>query len=195
MKIGLLLTSLGALRLSPVKLPRLGPPVACAPTGELDPKQALAELGGLVEQVKEVWTEGKSWSVEQRAERRRALVASYVRVFAPALAFSGVQLSLTLGAFVVALLSLSVSGRGYDDILGLADGLPPVRDALGSIDSSWGNAAIALLLVELAAPLLIPVAATLTPAATGKLRAQLGEWNLDEDGLNARIEAVLDRTS
>ena len=34
-----------------------------------------------------------------------------------------------------------------------------------------------------------------TPAATANLQAQLTEWNLDAEGLNARIEEVLEKTT
>eukprot|EP00965_Chrysotila_dentata_P017100 568031-Pleurochrysis_carterae.AAC.2 len=42
-------------------------------------------------QVGELWSQGSSWDVEKRTARRRELVATYLRVFAPAVAFSGVQ--------------------------------------------------------------------------------------------------------
>jgi hypothetical protein len=142
-----------------------------------------------------LWTEGKTWSAEERVERRRSIVATYVRVFAPAMAFSGTQLALTLGAFAVALVILGVSGVGYTSIAEAADGVPLLGDALAKIDPSWGNAAIALLLVELSAPLLLPIAAALTPGATKACSTKLEEWGLDADGLNARIEKVLEETS
>ena len=69
----------------------------------IDPKQAIAELGSLVTQIQEVWTEGRNWSLEERASRRRDIVTSYVRVFAPAVAFSGVQLGITFAVFAFVL--------------------------------------------------------------------------------------------
>ncbi len=133
-------------------------PVACAPapvddaaaaTGakeeELSPQQAVKELGSLFEQVKAVWVDGKTWSADERVERRRAIVTSYVRVFAPAVSFSGVQLSLSLGWLAFLFVALSASGLGYDSILSLTEGLPPLHDALGAIDPGWGNLAIALV--------------------------------------------------
>ena len=142
-----------------------------------------------------LWTEGKTWSAEERVERRRAIVATYVRVFAPAMAFSGTQLALTLGAFAIALVFLGLSGVGYASVADAAEGVPLLGDLLGKVDPSWGNAAIALALVELSAPLLIPLAAALTPGATEALSSKLEEWGLDADGLNARIEKVLEETS
>ena len=73
--------------------------------------------------------------------------------------------------------------------------LPPLRSALEQLDPAWGNAAIALLAVELSAPLLIAATLAATPAATANLQAQLTEWNLDAEGLNARIEEVLEKTT
>ena len=97
------------------------------PAAPMDPRKAVEELGSLVKQVQELWTEGKTWSVEERASRRRALVSSYVAVFAPAVAFSGVQLSLSIGSFLLALLGLKISGRGYADVVTLSGAFPPLQ--------------------------------------------------------------------
>ena len=66
---------------------------------------------------------------------------------------------------------------------------------LDKLDESWGDAAIALLLIELSAPLLIAAALAASPAATTALQAKLLEMNLDADGLDARIEKVLADTT
>lgn len=167
---------------------------APAPPAPIDPRKAVEELGALVEQVKEVWSpEAKQWSLEERASRRRQIVTTYVAVFAPAVSFSGVQLSLSLGGFLIFLLGLKITGRGYADIVSLASVLPPLQGLLDKVDDSWGDAAIALLLIELSAPVLLAAALALTPTATEKLQAKLVEWDLDADGLNARIEKVCAR--
>ena len=103
--------------------------VPVPPAAPMDPRKAVEELGSLVKQVQELWTEGKTWSIEERASRRRALVSSYVAVFAPAVAFSGVQLSLSIGSFLLALLGLKISGRGYADLVSLSGALPPLQVA------------------------------------------------------------------
>ena len=161
----------------------------------IDPRKAVEELGGLLEQIKVLWTESASWSADERVERRRELINTYVRVFAPALAFSGTQVAISLGAFLTVLLGLQLGGRGYADVYRLSGALPPLRSALEQLDPAWGNAAIALLAVELSAPLLIAATLAATPAATANLQAQLTEWNLDAEGLNARIEEVLEKTT
>lgn len=127
--------------------------------------------------------------------RRRAIVESYVRVFAPALAFSATQLGLTLAAFFSILLALGISGRGFADVENLAAGLPLLPGLLDKVDPSWGNAAIALVLVEVLAPFLLPVAVAASPPVATALQAKLESWGLDADGLNARIEKVLEDTS
>ena len=169
--------------------------VAAVDDRPIDPKEALAELGELVEQIKVLWTEGKTWDAETRTEKRRGIVSTYVRVFAPAMAFSGTQLGLTLGAFSLFLIVLGVTGLGFDALQEASAGVPLLGEALQKVDPAWGNAAIALVLVEVCAPVLIPLAAALTPKATEALSAKLVEWNLDADGLNARIEKVLQDTS
>ena len=175
---------------------------SCAPVdgvepaaAPIDPRKAVEELGGLLEQIKVLWTESASWSADERVERRRELINTYVRVFAPALAFSGTQVAISLGAFLTVLLGLQLGGRGYADVYRLSGALPPLRSALEQLDPAWGNAAIALLAVELSAPLLIAATLAATPAATANLQAQLTEWNLDAEGLNARIEEVLEKTT
>ena len=213
MHVGLLLAILpccASLSVSPTLRPikqrtRSRELCACSPLSEpaevkvpaepINPKQALEELGELTKQIQVLWSEGKTWTPEQRVERRREIVGTYVRVFAPAMAFSGVQLLLTLGIFAVVLLGLNLSGRGYVDAVELLDGVPFLGDLLQKIEPSWGNAAIALAMVEVLAPVLIPLAALATPAATSSLQAKLTEWGLDADGLNKKIEDLLERTT
>lgn len=155
----------------------------------------MEELGALTEQIKELWTDGKTWDVQTRVEKRRVIVETYVRVFAPALAFSGVSLAVSLSAFTVVLIALGVSGRGYADIAGLATAVPFLGDALQQIDAGWGNAAIALLLVEVAAPVLLPIVALATPAATEALQAKLEAAGFDAEGINARMGKLLGETA
>ena len=176
-----------------VPIPPPAPPAA--PAAPMDPRKAVEKLGSLVQQVQEVWTEGGKWSTEERASRRRQIVTTYVEVFAPAVAFSGIQLALSLSGFLFFLLGLKVSGRGYADLVGLASVLPPLQGLLDQLDDSWGDAAVALLLIELAAPLLLAAALAASPAATAAVEAKLLEWGLDADGLNGRIEKVLDDTT
>jgi hypothetical protein len=91
----------------------------CAAAGEeepLDPRKALEGVGDLLQQVKSFWTDGPSWSAAERNQRQRELVTQYFRVFVPAVAFSGVQLTLSLGTFAISLLALNLSHRGYDDL-------------------------------------------------------------------------------
>ena len=175
-----------------------GPQATAAPEPPLEPlspQNALEELGPLLEQVKLLWTEGSTWSAEERVERRRDIVEKYVRVFAPALAFSAAQLGLTGCVFVVVLIALGVSGRGFNDLASALSGLPLVGDLVEKVDPAWGNAAIALVLVEVSAPFLLPVAAAITPGMSASLQAKLEGWGLDADGLNARIEKVLKDTT
>lgn len=172
--------------------------VACAPPPStadaedekpIDPKDAIKELGALSEQIKVLWTEGKTWDAETRTERRREIVKTYVKVFAPAIAFSGSQLAVTFVAFLVYLTVIGASGLGFDTLQAAGADVPVLGDLLTKVDPAWGNAAIALVLIEVSAPLLIPAAALLTPKATEALSAKLKESGLDAEGLNAKIEA------
>lgn len=154
---------------------------------KIDPKDAMKELGKLLEIVKEIQTDGPSWSAEKLTEKRSFFVKAYVRVFAPAIAFSGTQLLLTLGAFAVYLMGLNFSGTGYTNLQNLGSSVPFVGDAIATIEPSWGNAAIALLLAEISAPVLIPIGAILTPRATEALEGKLVDWGLDADGINKKL--------
>ena len=175
--------------------------VACAPPPAvaeiedddrpIDPKEAVKEIGALADQIKVLWTEGKTWDAETRTVKRREIVKQYVRVFAPAMAFSGCQLSVTFAAFFLYLVVLGASGLGFDAVQEAGAGVPLLGDLLAKVDPSWGNAAIALVLVEVSAPLLIPAAALLTPKATESFEAKLKEWGFDAEGLNAKLEKNL----
>jgi len=156
----------------------------------MSPQAAVEEMGSLLEQVKLVWTEGSSWSPEERASRRRDLVETYVRVFAPALSFSFAQLSLSLSVFLLTLLSLNLSGRGYADIADLVAGFPVVPDLLAKVDPGWGNVAIALVIIEVLSPLLLPVAAAATPSLSAALQRKLEELGFDAEGLDAQLAKV-----
>lgn len=176
---------------------RLCAPAASVAPGDepIDPRRALEEFGSLLGQVKELNSEWKNWTPDERSERRRAVVSTYVRVFAPAVAFSGVQLGISLAALALVLSGLNLSGRGYADVAALCEPVPFLRGALEKLDPTLGNAAIALLAVELSAPALIAAALLFAPAATRALEARLSTWNLDADGLNERIERILGETA
>ena len=57
----------------------LDPSIAAAVAAPIDPQQAVKELGGLLEQIKELWTEGSTWGAEERIERRRELFRDLAR--------------------------------------------------------------------------------------------------------------------
>ena len=161
----------------------------------IDPRKAVEEMGLLMKQVQTMQAEGKTWTPEERTDRRRELVNTYVRVFAPALAFSGTQLALTFGAILFVYGALSVSGRGYNDALALSESFAPLHDAIEGIGPGYGNGAVGFVIVEALGPLLLPVALALTPPSTAALQKKLNSWGLDADGLNRRIEKVLKETS
>jgi len=154
--------------------------VAASEEAPLDPRAALDEVGTLLEKVRELWTDGSSWSAEERAVRQRELVDQYFRVFVPAVAFSGVQLGLSLAAFGTLLAALNLSHRGYDDVARLAEAFAPLAPLVDAINPTLGNAAIALAGVELLAPLLIAASLAAAPAAAASLKARLEGWGLPD---------------
>ena len=189
--LSLVIGTTTGLRAGPLRCPVDPDRPAVSTKPPIDPQAAVAELGKLTGQIQVLWTEGKTWGPEQRATKRSEIVESYVRVFAPALAFSGAQLAISGAVLVAVLLALGVSGRGYADIASLGAGVPLLGDALAQVGPGWGNFAIALLFVELAAPATIPLALLITPAWTESLSGWLTEKGFDADGLNAKIAKAL----
>uniref|UniRef100_A0A7S2IHD4 Uncharacterized protein n=1 Tax=Haptolina brevifila TaxID=156173 RepID=A0A7S2IHD4_9EUKA len=165
------------------------------PAEPIDPRKAVEEMGSLMKQIQTMNENRKNWSPDEMTMRRREVVNTYVRVFAPALAFSGTQLALTFVSIFIVYGALSVSGRGYNDVLALSEGIAPLHNAIEGIGPGYGNGAVGFVIVEALGPLLLPVALALTPRSTIALQEKLNSWDLDGDGLNIRIEKVLRETS
>lgn len=62
----------------------------------------------------------------------------------------------------------------------VGQGIPPIASALEQVDPSLGNAAIALLIVELMGPALIAIALAAAPRASASLKDQLNVWGLPD---------------
>ncbi|KAK3288538.1 hypothetical protein CYMTET_3990 [Cymbomonas tetramitiformis] len=77
--------------------------------------------------------------------------------------------------------------RRYSDLLAMSENVAPLHDVLEKyVDPTLGNIATAFLLVDLAEPLVFPVAALLTP----RTKNFLGEW-YEEQGYGVEAQTVL----
>jgi len=92
---------------------------------------------------------------------------------------------------MLTLLGLTVSGRGYNDILTMLGSIEPLRAFLEKADPTWGNAAIALLGCEVLSPVILGATLALTPRTMEALRRKLEELGWGEDDINERAADIL----
>ena len=112
----------------------------------------------------------------------------------------GIGYAATSGAvfgssFALVLLALSVSGRGYNDVLGALGDVEFIRVLLEKADPAWGNAAIALLGCELLSPAILAATLALTPKTIEALQTKVDEAGWGEDDIQERTAEILNMTS
>eukprot|EP00591_Stephanopyxis_turris_P001999 CAMPEP_0195524156 /NCGR_PEP_ID=MMETSP0794_2-20130614/23836_1 /TAXON_ID=515487 /ORGANISM="Stephanopyxis turris, Strain CCMP 815" /LENGTH=247 /DNA_ID=CAMNT_0040654323 /DNA_START=93 /DNA_END=836 /DNA_ORIENTATION=+ len=160
-----------------------------------DPRQALEQFGSLFAQVQAIFVEGSSWDNDKLEAKTQEFVRTYIRVFVPGMGYAATSLAVFVSSFVFFMLALSISGRGYNDILAAVDGIGPLKDLLEKADPAWGNAAIALLGCELLGPVILAVTLALTPKTMDVLRSKLEEWGWGEDDIDERAAEILRGTT
>lgn len=158
---------------------------------EGDPRQALEQFGSLFSQVKDIVTEGSSWDSDKLEDKTREFVRSYVGVVVPGLGYVATSVAVYASSFAFVGVALALSGRGYTDILTAVSGFEPLRDLLEKADPTWGNTAIALVILELLSPAIIAVTLALTPKTMDSLRTNLDGWGWGEEGINERVSEML----
>eukprot|EP00978_Attheya_sp_CCMP212_P003386 scaffold6995_cov66-Attheya_sp.AAC.8 len=161
---------------------------------EGDPRQALEQFGSLYSQVQAIFTEGSSWDSDELEEKTRDLARSYVRVVVPGVGYVATSLAVYAASFAFVGVALALSGRGYTDILAAVSGFEPLRDLLEKADPKWGNAAIALVIIELLSPAIIAVTLALTPKTMDSLRTNLDKWGWGEEGIDERVSEMLGKS-
>ncbi|GAB5369625.1 hypothetical protein AAMO2058_001421400 [Amorphochlora amoebiformis] len=148
----------------------------------VDPQKAVEALGEIAGKIQEYTDKSSTWTEEDRAQWKSEYETLVQTIAVPALSFTSANLLTSTGVFFAILSALKYSGKGFEDIVTLAGGLPllgdPLQNLLQNVDSSLGNVAIALLAVDILAPLTIPIAAGLTPL--------VGTW------YKTRLESILD---
>jgi hypothetical protein len=159
-----------------------------------DPRQALEQFGLLFSQVKAIYTDGSTWDSDELEEKTQELLRTYLAVFIPGIGFATTGFAVNAASFAFFLVALSISGRGYTDILAAVSDIGPLRDFFEKADPAWGNAAIALLACELVSPLILAATLALTPKTMDALRTNLDEWGWGEKDINERVSDILGKS-
>mmetsp|Transcript_15955 Transcript_15955/g.37027 ORF Transcript_15955/g.37027 Transcript_15955/m.37027 type:complete len:212 (-) Transcript_15955:280-915(-) len=165
--------------------------VKSSSSNKADPREALKNFGELYSQLGAIIKDGKTWEREELEVRAQEFAQTYVNVLVPSFAYTGTQFSVFASAWLFSLAGLWASGKGYVDVVAAVGGFSPLRDLLSKVDESWGNAAIALLIVEILSPLLIAASLAATPRVVEALEAKLDEWDLSEKGVSRRVSNFL----
>ena len=157
-----------------------------------DPRKALEQFGSLFSQVQAILTQGNSWDSDTLQAKTEEFVRTYVRVFVPGMGYAVTSWAVYLGTFGLLSISLSLSGRGYNDVLSAASAIQPLEDFLASnIDPTWGNMGISLVGLEVLSPLILGLTLALTPQTIRSLRSNLDNAGWGEDNINDRVAELL----
>lgn len=160
-----------------------------------DPRQALEQFGSLFSLLQAIITEGSSWDSDTLEAKTQEFVRTYLRVFVPGLGYAITSFAVFGSAVLSFLLALSVTGRGYDDILAAVSDIEPLRNLLEKADPSWGNVAIALIGCEVVSPLILALTLALTPKTMDALQTKLVELGWGEDDIDERAADILRLTN
>mmetsp|Transcript_4074 Transcript_4074/g.5947 ORF Transcript_4074/g.5947 Transcript_4074/m.5947 type:complete len:165 (+) Transcript_4074:325-819(+) len=128
-------------------------------------------------------------------KKTQEFVRTYLRVFVPGLSYAVTSLGVFASFFFSLLITMSISGRGYSDILGAVSSVEPLRNLLEKADPSWGNAAIALIGCEALGPVILAITLALTPKTMDALQTKLAESGWGEENIEERAAEILNLTS
>lgn len=160
-----------------------------------DPRKALEQFGSLFSQVSAIFTEGSSWDEATLERKTEEFVRTYLRVFVPGIGYAATSFAVFGSSVATIALALSISGRGYADVLGAVGDVDFLRNLLEKADPAWGNVAIALLGCEVLSPVILGVTLALTPKTMDALQGKLDEWGWGEDDIDKRTAEILNLTT
>ena len=160
-----------------------------------DPRQALEQFGTLFKLVQEIFTDGSTWSETQLENKTQQFIQTYLNVFVPGLSYAITSLGVFGTTFLSIILALSISGRGYTDIISIVNGIEPIRNLLEKANPTWGNVAIALIGCEVLGPVILGVTLALTPKTMDVLQTKLDEAGWGEDDIEKRAADILNLRS
>lgn len=177
---------------------RVGPAdgeLAPAPNLLVDVRNMTAAISPLVDAIVAYRLDAPNWDAEQSAAKRAEIIELYQQLFVPAAGFALANLSVYFFVIGVALGGLEAFGIGFvqarEWLLGVTDGAPWIASTVGRLDPKLGNLAIALLVAELAGPLVIAVSLALSSRVTDSLRGFLASQGLDARGASEKLEELL----
>ena len=160
-----------------------------------DPRQALEQFGSLFSLVQEIFTNGSTWSESQLESKTQQFITTYLNIFVPGLSYAITSLGVFGTTFLSISIALSISGRGYSDVISIVDGIEPIRNLLEKANPTWGNVAIALIGCEVLGPVILGVTLALTPKTKDVLQTKLDEAGWGEDDIERRAADILNLTS
>lgn len=160
-----------------------------------DPRQALEQFGSLFSLVQEIFTDGSTWSESQLESKTQQFIQTYLNIFVPGLSYAITSLGVFGTTFLSIILALSISGRGYTDIISIVDGIEPMKNLLEKANPTWGNVAIALIGCEVLGPVILGVTLAVTPKTMDVLQTKLDEAGWGEDDIEKRAADILNLTS
>mmetsp|Transcript_3007 Transcript_3007/g.4599 ORF Transcript_3007/g.4599 Transcript_3007/m.4599 type:complete len:226 (+) Transcript_3007:254-931(+) len=132
-----------------------------------DPRKAFNAVSSIIDKLGEYSSNMNSWDDQQMEMWQKEYSDLVQNVAVPTLAFATSNLVISTAIFFSILVSLDKTGRGFSDVQTILGAIPllgqKLQGALTNIDPKIGNGALSLVLVDLVAPLSIPLAVTLSP--------------------------------
>lgn len=154
--------------------------------------RVISNLGNVTQLAQEMVTQWSSFSRETKIQKLEEFSRKNQEILLPIAAYSITLGATTLIGVLSIFLALTLSGVGFKTIQEQAGSVPLIGQSISSglnfVDPSLGNAGIALLLNDVAlAPLVIPLAALLTPKVSKSLEQKLLDSGLDAESLKKKF--------
>mmetsp|Transcript_7498 Transcript_7498/g.11335 ORF Transcript_7498/g.11335 Transcript_7498/m.11335 type:complete len:245 (+) Transcript_7498:70-804(+) len=161
-------------------------------SSDADPRKALEKFGSLFSQVQAIVLEGGSWDADTLEQKTEEFLRTYVAVFVPGMGYVITSIGIYLGTFSFLSTALTVSGRGYNDLLTAASVFEPLRDFVQDhVNPTWGTIGISLVGLELLSPAIVAATLALTPTTMDALQSKLNDWGWGEADIDNRVAELL----
>uniref|UniRef100_A0A7S0PWL8 Uncharacterized protein n=1 Tax=Asterionellopsis glacialis TaxID=33640 RepID=A0A7S0PWL8_9STRA len=161
-------------------------------SSDADPRKALEKFGSLFSQVQAIVLEGGSWDEDTLEQKTEEFLRTYVGVFVPGMGYVITSIGIYLGTFAFLGTALTISGRGYNDLLAAASVFEPLRNFLQDhVDPTWGTIGISLVGLELLSPAIVAATLALTPKTMDTLQSKLNDWGWGEADIDNRVAELL----
>eukprot|EP00471_Norrisiella_sphaerica_P007491 CAMPEP_0184491446 /NCGR_PEP_ID=MMETSP0113_2-20130426/20417_1 /TAXON_ID=91329 /ORGANISM="Norrisiella sphaerica, Strain BC52" /LENGTH=195 /DNA_ID=CAMNT_0026875817 /DNA_START=32 /DNA_END=615 /DNA_ORIENTATION=+ len=130
-------------------------------------KDVVKALSSIAEKLGEYSTNSASWD-QEKMDAWKAEYSDLVQTVAiPTLSFATANLVISTVIFFIFLISFNKTGHGYEDVQNFAGNIPGIGNSLkgllSKVDDKLGNGALSLAIVDILAPISIPLAVATTP--------------------------------